>query len=195
MQYLKTAAALALALAFSAGAGAQGADKKLALARQVIAAQQGPELDRLVQQLTAAAVQPEAVRWQQRIEALVPKEQQQKVFTDVDAELKKFGADARKIIQDRLKKANDETLAAAYAEKFSEEELQQLATYFNSPLIKKYQELAPQIANQVVSKVIETSKPPIVERAKTFNAAAAKIVGAGSAAPAGQPAASGTPRK
>jgi uncharacterized protein len=175
--YLKTAAFLAASLFINTAALAQAADsKKSALARQIVKLQQGPELDRLVQQLSTAAVQPEAVRWGQNVAANVPKEQQQKIVADIDVELRKFAADAQKIIQEKLKVVAEDVLVPAYTERFTEEELQQLVAFFGSPAVRKYQEVAPQIANQLVQKVVEASKPGIVERAKTFNAAAGKIL-------------------
>jgi len=187
----KTIYSLAIAGAvFSAAALAQPADPKVELAAKVVALQQGPELDRLVQQLSAGATQELISSWGPKLEAGVPKAKQQKASDDLNVELKKYSEDTNKLIGQQVSKVSAETLVPAYAEKFSLEELRQIAAFFESPAIKKYQSTAPELGNIFVQKLIEASRPDVMARAKQFDEMAVKIVGSppAPAAPAKAPA-------
>jgi uncharacterized protein len=162
---------------FSAAALAQGADPKVDLATKVVALQQGPELDRLVQQLSSGATQELIASWGPKLEASVPKAKQQKASEDLNVELKKYSEDANKLIGKQVSKVSADTLVPAYVEKFSLEELKQLVAFFESPAIKKYQSTAPELGNIFVQKLIEASRTDVMARAKQFDDAAVKIVG------------------
>ena len=169
---------LAIAVAvFSATARAQSADPKIELASKVVALQQGPELDRLVQQLSGGATQELIASWGPKLEASVPKAKQKKASEDLNVELKKYSEDTNKLIGNQVSKVSADTLVPAYAEKFSLEELRQIAAFFESPTIKKYQNTAPELGNIFVQKLIEASRSDVIARAKQFDEAAVKIVG------------------
>ena len=171
------------ATVLAATALAQTADPKIELATKVVALQQGPELDRLVQQLSGGATQELIASWGPKLEASVPKAKQQKASEDLNVELKKYSEDANKLIGKQVSKVSADTLVPAYAEKFTLEELKQLVAFFESPAIKKYQNTAPELGNIFVQKLIEASRADVMARAKQFDDAAVKIVGS-SPAPA-----------
>jgi uncharacterized protein len=162
---------------FSAVALAQTADPKTEWATKVVALQQGPELDRLVQQLSGGATQELIASWGPKLEASVPKAKQQKASEDLNVELKKYSEDANKLISKQVSKVSTDTLVPAYMEKFTLEELKQLVAFFESPAIKKYQSTAPELGNIFVQKLIEASRTDVMARAKQFDDAAVKIVG------------------
>jgi uncharacterized protein len=174
---------------FSAVALAQ-TDPKVEWATKVVALQQGPELDRLVQQLSGGATQELIASWGPKLESSVPKAKQQKASEDLNAELKKYSDDANKLISKQVTKVSAEALVPAYMEKFTLEELKQLVAFFESPAIKKYQSTAPELGNIFVQKLIDASRTDVVARAKQFDEAAVKIVGSSPApaAPAKAPA-------
>ena len=173
---------LAIAATFvSVTASAQTVDPKIELAGKVVALQQGPELDRLVQQLSGGATQELIASWGPKLEANVPKAKQQKASDELNVELKKYSDDTSKLIEKQVGKVSADTLVPAYAEKFSLEELKQIAAFFESPAIKKYQSTAPELGNIFVQKLIEASRPDVMARAKQFDEVAVKIVGSGPA--------------
>jgi len=174
----KTIASFLLLAWLAAGTAlAQNADPKHDLAVQVVALQQGPEMDRMVGQLASSALQPMVGYWAQRLEANIPKAKQQLAGEQLKVELKRFGDDVYKLIQSKITKVSQDSLVGAYMDNFNEDELRQLVTFFSSPVVKKYQTLGPQLGSLVVQKLIEATRPEIQERAKTFEAAALKIVG------------------
>jgi hypothetical protein len=175
------------AMAFSAASQAQTADPKLEWARKVVALQQGPDLDALVGQLVNGASQDLIATWSERFDASVPKARQAKASEEINAELAKFAADANRIISAKVGQANSEALVPAYMERFSVDELRQLVTFFESPVVNKYKAATPDLVSVFVKKLVETTEADILARAKQFDAAAEKIVGP-AATPAAKPA-------
>lgn len=179
----------ALAIAGMACATAVHAqtDAKTELAKKVVALQQGPELDRLVSQLAGSTAQDLIAKWGPQLEANVPKAKQAKASEDLNVELKKYADDASQLIGKQVAKVSAESLVPAYAERFTQEELQQLAAFFESPAIKKYQAAAPELGNLFVQKLVEASRADVVARIKQFDDTAVKIVGTSPAPGAAKP--------
>jgi uncharacterized protein len=180
---------------------AQPADVKRDYAVRIIAAQEGAELNRMLEQLAASATQQLVGKWNPALGSM-PADKRQKAASSLDAELKKFNDDALKLITTQAVKVRNEALASSYVEKFSEDELKQLLTLMEAPAFKKYQTLAPELGNVYLKGIVEGTRSTVESRAKAFDTAAAKIVGAPPAAapsPAPttspSPASSGTPTK
>ena len=176
-------------LTFSTALQAQTTDPKTEWATKVVALQQGPELDRLVEQLAGSTAQDMISNWGPKLEANVPKAKQQKASEALNAELKTYAAEAKQLISKQVSKVSTEVLVPAYAQRFTLEELKQIAAFFESPAIKKYQATAPELGNVFIQKLVEASRPDVVARVKLFDDAALKIVGtAPAAASTGKPA-------
>ena len=194
MKKLTIILATTLALTSLAGttAMAQTTNSKTDLAAKVVTLQQGPELDRLVIQLAGSTTQQLIANWGPKLETNVPKARQEKASEELNAELKKYADDTVQLITKQVKKVSADVLVPAYAERFTQEELQQIAAFFESPVIKKYQAAAPELGNTFVQKLVEASRADVLVRARQFDDAALKIVGnSPSASPdpkAGKPA-------
>ncbi|MDB5870148.1 MAG: hypothetical protein JWP96_2480 [Polaromonas sp.] len=176
MKKLITALALA-GLACTTALHAQTTGAKTDMATKVVKLQQGPELDRLVSQLAGSSTQELIANWGPKLESNVPKANQQKASEALNAELKKYAEDAGQLIGKQVGKVSTDVLVPAYAERFTLEELQQIAAFFESPAVKKYQALSPELGNAFVQKLIDASRTDVLARAKQFDAAALKIVG------------------
>ena len=174
--------------AFAVTSQAQTVDPKLEWATKVVALQQGADLDSLVAQLVNRTAQDLAAGWAPRFDARVPKARVPKATAEFNAELAKFAADANKLISGKVAQASSEALVPAYMERFSLDELKQLVTFFESPVIKKYKTATPDLVDIFVKKLVSTTQPDIQVRAKQFDEAAAKIVGTAAPAPTGKPA-------
>lgn len=176
---LATSACLAfLPVALAQPAG----DSKTEWAAKVVALQQGPELDRLVAQLADSAAQELIANWGPKLDSNVPKPKLKQATDDLNVELGKYTQDASKAISKQVKKVSTDVLVPAYAERFSLDELKQLAAFFESPAVKKYQASAPELGNVFVQKLVEASRTDVVARGRQFDDAAAKIVGVSPAA-------------
>ena len=168
--------------AFAPVAHTQSAtDPKTEWASKVVALQQGPELDRLVAQLAESAAQELIANWGPKLDTNVPKAKLKQATDDLNVELGKYAQDTNKLIAKQVSKVSTEVLVPAYADRFSLDELKQLAAFFESPAVKKYQVSAPELGNLFVQKLIETSRTEVVARGRQFDDVALKIVGTGSA--------------
>ena len=191
---LSLAATLALAGLTDTAAIAQTASSKTELAAKVVSLQQGPELERLVAQLAGSTTQQLIANWGPKLETNVPKARQEKASEELNAELKKYADDTVQLIAKQVKKVSVDVLVPAYTERFTQEELQQIAAFFDSPVIKKYQAAAPEFGNSFVQKLVEVTRPDVVARARQFDDAALKIVGSTPISPSSEPK-SGKPAK
>jgi hypothetical protein len=179
MKYPTIAASLILIAGLVSGGSAlaQANDAKRDLALKIVALQQGADMDRMIGQLAASAVQPMVEVWARRVEANIPKSRQEQAGEQLKTELKRYGDDVYKLIQSKLPRVSQDSLVGAYMDSFSEDELRQLLAFFASPVVKKYQSLGPQLGNLVVQKLVEATRPEIQERARQFEAVALKIAG------------------
>ena len=176
MKRLITTLALA-GLVCTTALHAQTADPKIEWATKVVKLQQGPELERLVAQLAGSTTQELIANWEPKLEANVSKANQKKASEALNAELKKYSADTILLIGKQVIKVSTDVLVPAYAERFTLEELQQIAAFFESPAIKKYQATSPELGNVFVQKLIDASRADVLARVKQFDDAALKIVG------------------
>jgi len=169
-------------LVWSPATHGQTPDPKIEWAKKVVALQQGPELDRLVAQIAGRTAQELINKWAPKLETNVPKAKQQKASEDLNAELKGYSSDIRQLIAKQVSKVSADVLVPAYAERFTLEELKQIASFFESPAIKKYQSTAPELGTLFVQKLLDASRVDVTARASQFDAAALKIIGATPAA-------------
>ena len=108
MKKLITALAIAMSgigsLVASTPGLAQTPDPKMEWAVKVVALQQGPELDRLVEQLANNTTGELLQNWRPKLLASVPKARQAQVTEELNTELKKYfdknTADFKKVLQD-----------------------------------------------------------------------------------------------
>ncbi|MBI2726494.1 MAG: DUF2059 domain-containing protein [Polaromonas sp.] len=197
MKKLLAALALASTAFFNLG-HAQTPVSKQEWAAKVVALQQGPELDRLIAQLADSATEEVLQNWGQKLQADVPAARQQQAKDELNAELKKLYDDITRTIKSKVIVASGDALVPAYMEKFSIDELKQIATFFESPAVKKYQAAAPELGASFVKQLVEITRADVTGRVKQFDDSAAKIIGSTSApstrAAPSTPATSGTAR-
>lgn len=155
---------------------AQTADPKLEWAAKV-ATQQGPELQRLVRQLAESSAQDLLQVWSPKLQSNVPPEKLQQVTAQLNTELKLYFDDVTKVINGKVSKVSNDALVPAYMDQFTLDELKQLAAFFDSPAIKKYQLAAPELGNLFIKQLIEASRADVLARGKQFDETANTIVG------------------
>ncbi len=173
--------ALVVSLALSTASQAQTTDPKLEWATKVVTLQQGPELNRLVDQLANSTAQDLLQKWGPKLQTDVPKAKQAQVTEELNAELQKYSIEVSQLIGSRVDKVSADALIPAYMEKFTLEELKQIALFFESPAIKKYQTSAPELGNIFIQRLIEAARTDVSTRAAKFDETAAKIIGTNTA--------------
>ena len=163
---------------------AQTADPKLEWATKAVALQQGPELERLVSQLAESSSQSIVQSWGVKLRSDVPKDKIEQTTQSLNGELKQYNDDVTKIISNKVNKAGVESLIPVYMARFSLDELKQLVAFFESPAVKKYQAVAPELGNIFVNQLVMETRADVNARAKQFDDAAGKIVGQTARTPA-----------
>lgn len=191
MKKLLTALAIT-GLALCTASQAQTADPKLEWATKVVALQQGPELERLIAQLADGATQEVLQNWGPKLQTNVSKAKLPKATEELNAELKNYFDDVSKVISGKVSKVSNDTLIPAYIERFTLDELKQLAAFFDSPAIKKYQLASPELGSLLVKQLVEATRVDVVARGQKFDDAAVKIVGAAPASKAAPAPAGGS---
>ena len=156
---------------------AQTVDPKLEWATKFVALQQGPELDRLVNQLADSAAQDVLQAWAPKLQSNVSKEKMEQARDSLNVELKKYFDDVYKSISTKTGKVSADALVPVYMQRFSLEELKQLVGFFESPAVKKYQAAAPELGNTFVQQLVEATRTDVAGRGKQFDEAALKIIG------------------
>ena len=146
-------------------------------------------MERLVANLASGTTQDMINNWQPRMLANVAKPQQAKVTAELDAELQKYSDEVRKIIRSKLQKVSTDALVPVYLERFTLDELKQIAGFLEAPAIRKYQSIAPELGSIFANKLVEASRAEVIARAKLFDDAATRIVGPAPAAAPAKPAA------
>jgi hypothetical protein len=157
-------------------------DAKRALAVKLAQIQQKTDGDAIAAQLVNSAVQPLLAGWSQRLDETVPPARQKEVRDKLDVELKKFADVTQKAIEAQIAKSAESALTPIFMEKLTEEEMQTIITYLESPVSAKFQSLGPSATNAWAQSIIDATKATVENGAKTFDDAANRIAGAPAAA-------------
>ncbi len=191
--------ALAAALLISPLAFAQKADSspaKKELIGKVLKLQQ-PAIDQLTVSVLSRPVNDLAQKLMPAIRNL-PEAKRESTAKSIDATLRKFMDDNAPALIDKGKSIQASTIGVTLDEKFNEDELKQLVAWLESPVSKKFAEVAPDLQAAYTKKLIDDSGKSLDEKFNTLQANIAKQLGLDT--PAGTGAASGaqkpaTPKK
>jgi len=181
-----------LAIALAAGAAAQGTSSspaKKEMVQRILQIQQ-PEIEAVARSIVerpAAQMMQEAGLAMQR---QVPPDKREAMGKAIEAEVKKYVDESYPLVRERAIRLAPSTLGAALEEKLTEDELKQLLGWLESPVNKKFQQLAP-ARNVFVQKVLAESIAAVDPKVGALDARIRVILGV---PPATQgPGASGTP--
>lgn len=168
------------ALVLIASAVGAHAETKKELVQKILQLQR-PGIEQMAAQL---AQQPAVQMAQQASMGLgsLPPEKREPLAKLIQAEAKKYSDAAVPLIQDRAVKIAPTTVGAALEKNFTEDELKQLIAWFQSPVNKKFGDLAPEMNQALVKQLVDEGKPLVDPKLKTMEtnirAAIEKAVGA-----------------
>lgn len=114
----------------------------------------------------------------------VPAEKREALGKSIEADVKKFVDDATPLMRERASALAQTTIAPALEEKFSEDELKQLIAWFESPVNKKYQQLGPELENQLTQKLLGEAGPLLDTKLQALHQKIRAALGSASAASA-----------
>ena len=88
---------------------------------------------------------------------------------DVEARVRKYIDEAAPILRDRAIALAPTTLGTMMEEKFSEDELRQLIAWLDSPLNKKYSQVAQDMQNDFMRKLLADAGPAMEPKLQALN--------------------------
>jgi hypothetical protein len=117
----------------------------------------------------------------------VPADKRDAVVKALDTELKKYADEAVPLLRDRAIKLAPSVMGAELESNFNEDELKQLIAWFESPVIKRFQQLAPGIQRNLSDKLVNETRAQIEPKLSALEAAMAKQLGVTPASASGAP--------
>ncbi len=117
----------------------------------------------------------------------VPAEKRDAVVKAIDADLKKYADEAVPLLRDRAVKLAPSVIGTELDSNFNEDELKQLINWFESPVIKRFQQLAPGMQRTLSEKLVNETRTQIEPKLSVLEAAMAKQLGVTPASAAGAP--------
>jgi hypothetical protein len=186
---MKKSILAAALLAVAALAQAETSPAKQELINKVLQLQQ-PMLDQMSRQLAEG----DALRLMQNamsvIQFKVPPEKREALAKDVQGDVKKYVDDVRPTLRDRLTKLAPGSVGTLLNERFSEDELRQLIAVLDSPVLRKFSQMGPELNKALFDKISADSKAQIEAKLHTLDATIVKRLSAvGAMGPAATPAA------
>jgi hypothetical protein len=172
----------------AAAPGASAAKKELVT--KVLQLQQS-SIDAMARQLAQAPVIQLMQQANQALQTQVPADKREALAKTIETDARKFVEEAVPVIRERAIKLAPTTIGVLMEEKFSEEELKQLIVWMESPVIRKYRQLAPEMQNAMVGKLMTESAPVLDPKLKALGQrmrAAFENATAPASAPSAKPA-------
>lgn len=176
---------------------------KKELIAKIIALQQ-PAVEGFAQQLAQQPLARLLLPLNQALQARVPADKRQSVAKDIDAEARKFLEGVSPLLRERAIKLAPEVLGPILDQKFSEDELKQLAAWLDSPVNKKFQQVSGEIQQAFTQRLVADTRAEVEPKLRAFEERVGPMVGISASSPAGasapksaaaaKPAASGPAR-
>lgn len=175
MKLMKTVWTTAVASTLVVASIGVQAQTKKELVQKLLVLQQ-PSLDSTARSLTENPARQLVAAAQPIIAQGVPADKREATARQVDAEIRKYIDAADPIVQASTRKLSQSVLTPMFEEKFTEEELRQLVTIIESPVLKKYQGMLPEFSRTLVEKVIADARPQVDPKLQTTQNNVRKIL-------------------
>lgn len=173
--YKKLLIALLLALPVMA-AHAQTTPAKKALVARILKVQQPG-----IEGMGRAMAERPAVALLERASAALPErvaaEKREAVGKEIQADVKKYLDEAVPLVTSRAIKLAPTTIGPFLEEKFTEEELKQIATLLESPAINKYQQLSGEMQKVLLEKVLADTRSAVDPKVVALEQSISKRLG------------------
>lgn len=107
----------------------------------------------------------------------VPAEKREAVAKDIQRDVTKFGEENGPVMRDRALKLAPTTIGPILEERFTEDELRQIVTWFESPVSKKFGEMSNEMQKALAEKLVADTKDLMTPRLKALDQALVKDLG------------------
>ena len=157
-------------------AQAQSTPAKKALAARILKVQQA-QIEGLAQ---AMAERPALAVLDAAARALVDKvasDKREAIGKEIQSDVKKYLDEAVPVVRERALKMAPQTVGLILEDKFTEDELQQLATFLESPVSAKYVQMGPEMQKALLEKLLAETRGVIEPKVAALDQAVAKRLG------------------
>jgi len=175
MKLSKTVWAAAAATALMATALSAQAQSKKELVQKLITIQQA-SLESTAKGLAEAPARQLVAAAQPILMQAVAPEKREATAKAVDGEIKKYLDAAGPIVRASTIKMSQGAISTAIDEKFTEDELKQLVVMLDSPVLKKYQTVLPDLSKSLVEQVVADARPQVDPKLQAAQDAIRKIL-------------------
>lgn len=157
-------------------AQAQSTPAKKALVERILKVQQSgiEQLARDLAKQPANELLGSAIEY---VQTQVPADKREAMAKGLQEDGDKYLADAYPLVRDRALKLAPTTVGALLEEKFTEDELKQVATMLEAPVYLKFQALGGEMQRALVNKLVPELKPQMEPKLRALDAAIAKRLG------------------
>ena len=128
------------------------------LAQRLLKLQQ-PELEMLARELAGRPAMQLMQGAANILQTRIAPEKREAMGKSIEADVKSYVDEANPLVRDRVLKLAPSSYGAMLEERFSEEELQQMVTWFDSPVNRKFQQLRPELQSGFIQKLIADTSP------------------------------------
>ena len=180
----------------ASAAPAPSSPAKKELVQRVLKLQQGG-----IERLATAMTEEPAVLLVERASAViaanVPKERQEAIAKEIQADVQKYLKDTVPQVRKSAQQLAPTTIGALLESKFSEEELRQVVAVMESPAYTKYQQLSGEMQQALQAKLVGDTRATVEPRVQALEKTLGDRLKAATqaSAPAAKPAAPAKPAK
>ena len=157
-------------------AHAQATPAKKALVARILKVQQPG-----IEGMGRAMAERPAIAMMERASAALPErvaaEKREAVGKEIQADIKKYLDEAVPLVTSRAVKLAPTTVGPFLEEKFSEEELKQIAVFLESPAIGKYQQLSGDMQKVLLEKVLADTRSAVDPKVMALEQSISKRLG------------------
>lgn len=146
---------------------AQASPAKKQLVAKVLQLQQ-PALEGIARQLAQGPVLQMLQQANHVLRTQVPADKRDAAAKAIEADAKKYVDEVTPLLRERADKAAPGVVGALLEERFNEDELKQLIAWLESPVIRKYQQLTPEMQNSMMKKLVAESTPVLEPKLRTL---------------------------
>lgn len=173
--FQKSLLILALAAAATSAMAQSTPAKKEAVARILKVQQPGIEnmARTLVQEPLLPLMDAAGAALQQRVAA----DKREALGKEIQADARKYADETTALVRDRALKLAPTTVGPMLEEKFTEDELKQLATMLESPVLAKFNAVGGDIQRALVEKVVADTRGQVEPKIRALEESIAKRLG------------------
>ena len=185
-----TTGALCVLMTAPMPVSAQTSPAKKELIAKVVQLQQGG-----VEGIARSLVEQPAMAMLQQagqvLQTRIAPDKREALAKEIQADVRKYVEETNPLLRDKALKMAPAVMGPLLDEKFTEDELKQLVTWLESPVIRRYQQLTPEIQKGLSEKLVAETRPIVEPKLQALDRSVSGRLGlpqAGKAASAPAPA-------